>query len=369
LVSCVVISRQDRGRREGGQPLGSHLVRGEDPPHTTAARGQIFFRRCVQYGRAAGYKGNVQHLSENLDGLFQVMDLSSILPPETWKAGMAQLKTELRRLGLEAEAAIAKDLTFSAAAVDFDNFPLLARLHAGVDDILTLSLPPEVVQWIFRFLARIDEIEPHLDGVTEELVQLAALPVEFSDPTPALARFVLFELVRVQLILLARRHPHEVFGHGLELDDLSPIAEKQVELWLKEAPPAEVRSRLVLEAAACVGLSVHVAVLTTELDRVGKDIHAGMVRRAEIEAELSQCEARDSLLIRNGLAPGLGIQQLTIEELRSRHPIAMGDVSVEALYKRFQRLKKRGKIPKREHIALLDVIKMIVDDEDEGGAP
>ena len=310
----------------------------------------------------------MQHLTENLDGLLQVMDLGSILPPETWKSGMAQLKTELRRLAFEAEAAIAKGLTFSDAAVDFDNFPLLARFHAGVDDILTLSLPPEVVQWVFRIVARADEIGPHLDGMTEELVQLAALPVEFSDPTPALAKLLLFELVRLQLILLARRYPHEVFGRDLELDDLSPIAERQVETWLKEAPPADVRSRLVLEAAACIELSARLTVLKTEIVRVDEDMAAALAFRAKLEAELSQCEPCDSLLIRNGLAPGLGIQQLSIPELRSRHPIAMGDVSIDALYKRFQRLKERGKIPKRESIALLDVIKMIVDEDAEGGA-
>jgi hypothetical protein len=192
--------------------------------------------------------------------------------------------------------------------------------------------------------------------------------VEFSDPTPALAKLLLFELVRLQLILLARRYPDEVFGRGLELDDLSPIAEKQVETWLKETPPADVRSRLVLEAAACIELSAHVAALKTELARVDKDIAEGLTFRARLEAELSQCDTSDSLLIRNSLAPGLGLQQLSIEELRSRHPVAMGEVSVEALYKRFQRLKKRGKIPKREHIAMLDLIKMIVDESDEGGA-
>jgi len=303
------------------------------------------------------------HLTENLNGLLQLMDIESVLSPNTLKSGLAQLKSELRRLAHEAEAVIAQELTFSAAAVDFDNFPLLARFHAGVDDILTLSLPTEISQWVVRIAANTDEIEPHLDGLTEDLAHLASLPVEFSDPTPALARLLLFELVRLQLILLARRYPGEVFGRGLELDDLSPIAEKQVETWLKEAPPADVRSRIVLEAAACVALSSRVSSLKNDLTRVGADLVARLELRAKIEADLAECESCDSLMIRNGLAPTWGLQQFSLEELRSRHPVAMGDRSIDALYKRFQRLKKRAEVPKRKNIALLDVIRMLVESE------
>lgn len=312
------------------------------------------------------YPKSMIQLTNNLEGLFRTLELDSVLPPEAWSSGIVEIRSDLRRLGLEAEAVVVQGLSFSAAALDFENFPLLARAHAAVDDILTLSLPPEIVRWVFRMVARAEEIEIHMDAMTEDLVHMAALPLDLSDPTPALAKFFLFEMVRLQLILLARRHPNEVFGRGLELDDLSPMAEKQVVTWLAECPPADVRSRLIMEAAACLELSAQITLLKTELLRVGADLAEGLAFRARMESELSQCESSDSLMIRNGLlAPVLGIQQVSLEELRSRHRLAMGDVNLEALYKRFQRMKKRKKLPKRKGIALLDVIKMILDGDDE----
>lgn len=302
-------------------------------------------------------------LTENLDGLFRAMRLDSVLPPEDWERGIAHVKSELRRLAVDAETAVARGLKFSDAATDFENFGLLARCHAGVDDILTLSLPRELVQWVLQMVEHMDELEPQLDDLTEDLVQMAACQGSVPDPAPALAKFFLFEMVRLQLILLARRNPHEFFGRGLELEDLSVIAEKQVDTWLEDAAPTDVRSRLIMQAAACLELVAKVTEMKEELARVRHVIADNLAARARLEEQMLELEPSDSLMIRNVFAPDFGLQQLSIEELHSRHPAAMGGLSAEALHKRFQRLRKRKKVPRRKGIALLDLLRELDGEE------
>ena len=71
------------------------------------------------------------------------------------------------------------------------------------------------------------------------------------------------------------------------------------------------------------------------------------------------CEPKVSLLVRNEMPAVFGTQQLTMEELRSRNRHILGNESLETLYKRSQRMKKRGQIPKRKGIALLDFVRML----------
>lgn len=304
-------------------------------------------------------------LTENLDGILRAMELDTVLPPENWERGIAHVKSELRRLAVDAETAVARGLKFSDAVTDFENFGILARCHAAVDDVLTLSLPTELIQWVLRVVSRLDELESQLDDVTEDLVQMAAFQGPIADPAPALAKFLLFEMVRLQLILLARRNPHEFFGRGLELEDLSVIAEKQVETWLKEAVPVDVRSRLVMQAAACLELASRVTEMKEELIRVQNELVERFAARARLEEQMLGMEPSDSLMVRNAFAPDFGLQQLSVEELHSRHPAAMEGITVGALYKRFQRLMERKKAPRRKknRIALLDLLRELDGEE------
>lgn len=50
--------------------------------------------------------------------------------------GLDQIKGELLRVAFDACVAETRGVGLSDAAVDFDNYPALARLHAGLNDIL-----------------------------------------------------------------------------------------------------------------------------------------------------------------------------------------------------------------------------------------
>ena len=134
---------------------------------------------------------------------------------------------------LDADAAQLQRLPFSRAVLDFDNYPFLARFHAYVDNILTLSLPETLIVWLCRVLVHRGEMAVHLEMMSEELVRMGAA---FRGPTQALAKYLLFEIVRLELVLGTHLNSQDAFRWSLDIDDLSNLAENCVDTWLREAP-------------------------------------------------------------------------------------------------------------------------------------
>src|SRR5262249_40261877 len=69
---------------------------------------------------------------------------------EAVEAGWGQIQVDLNRIGMDARVAEARGTDLADAVVDFESYPYLARLHASVDDLLTLTLPPEIQRWFER---------------------------------------------------------------------------------------------------------------------------------------------------------------------------------------------------------------------------
>lgn len=119
--------------------------------------------------------------------------LHDVIAPAEFEAGLVHLEAELERVALDAYAALRHGVPLSEAAGDFFNYPQLARLHAAVDDVLTMSLPPQLVSWVQSLLSMPEP--PTFDGMRTAMV-LAAADSEHPH-RQALARFVLFEGVRL----------------------------------------------------------------------------------------------------------------------------------------------------------------------------
>lgn len=279
-----------------------------------------------------------------------------IVPVDEFEVGLVHLEAEVERLALDAYTAHRRGLSFSEAATDFVNFPQLARLHAAMNDILTMSLPPELIAWVQSLLAMPEP--PSLDGIRTALVATAA-----DDERPhaqALARFALFEGIRLNLVIMARWFPHETIGVGMEMGDLDRIAEERITTWLAEMPaaPGDVRPFHVIAAAALRSLSAHAEQLRAGLSNLQRDFVEAAQRRARIEEVLSTMDVRDALLIRNEVAPDLGEQRLTVEHLKERHALALGNASRNALDQRIKRARgKSREALQRRRVALLDLIR------------
>ncbi|MEZ4226972.1 MAG: hypothetical protein R3B13_38885 [Polyangiaceae bacterium] len=295
-------------------------------------------------------------LREPLRAFIQHLGLDELIAPGELEDGLAQLEVELQRLALDAQAATVRGVPLADAVLDFENFHQLARLHAAVDDILTMSLPAELETWVRRLLASPEP--PSLEVMRTALVATAA------DPTnplqQALARFFLFEGVRFQLVVMVKWFPTETIGVGLDVGELSRIAESRINGWMAEGDPtpADTRPFHMLVAAALHGLDEHVGELRATIATLQSDFIEAARRHAQIEAQLNEMDTTDALLIRNAIAPVLGEQQLTVDHLQRRHFLAMGDVSRNALDQRFRRARQRGAEGlKRRRVALLDLIR------------
>jgi hypothetical protein len=291
--------------------------------------------------------------------------LQDVVPPAEFEAGLVHLEAEVQRVAVDAYSAQRRGVPLYDAANDFVNYPQLARVHAAADDILTLSLPPHLVEWVQSLLSMPEP--PAFDGMRMALVAAAADSLH--PYRQALARFALFEGVRLNLVLMAKWYPHETLGVGLELGDLDRIAEARVSEWLADglAVPDDVRPFHVIVSAAVQSLSAHAEELRAGLAHLQRDFLEAAQYRAAVEERLSEFDVRDALLIRNAMAPRLEEQRLTVEHLQERHLLVLGDVSRNALdqrYKRALRRKSRDAL-RRRGVALLDLLR---ESDAAGGA-
>jgi hypothetical protein len=259
-------------------------------------------------------------------------------------------------VALDAYAAQRRGVPLSEAASDFVNYPQLARVHAAVDGILTMSLPPQLVAWVLSLLSMPEP--PSFDRMRAAMVAAAA---DSRHPhRQALARFALFEGVRLNLVVMAKWFPHETLGVGLEMGDLDRIAEARVSEWLAEGPavPDDVRPFHVIVSAAVQALSSHAEELRAGLAHLQRDFLEAAQRRAAVEEVLSEMDVRDALLIRNEIAPGLDEQRLTVEHLQERHGFVLGNVSRNALDQRIKRARVKSRDAlRRRPVALLDLLR------------
>ena len=297
-------------------------------------------------------------LADALAGFIHVLDLDDLIAPDQVGTALRELESQLLLVASEALNAEIGGTRLCDAATDFERFPHLARLHASVEDTITLELPSELVVWARRMFAGAP-VEG-LDELRTDLVKYAK-----ADPMPlrrALFRFLLFEGVRLNLVFRALLFPHDVFGTGLERDDLDTIAEREVEFWLATTTDLEgVRSFTVMVAAACEVVTHESELLRFALRTVRQELRDGLAARARIEAALASMNAPDALLIRNEHAEEFEIQPLKIDTLRQRHPAAFGKVKRGALYQRQSELAKRRAsggplIKPRRRLSLLDLV-------------
>lgn len=279
-----------------------------------------------------------------------------VVPADEFEAGLVHLEAEVERIALDAYAARRRGLSFAEAATDFTNFPQLARIHAAMDDILTMSLPPPLIGWVKSLLSMPEP--PSFEGMRKALV--AAADDDSNPHLQALAHFALFEGVRLNLVIMARWFPHETFGVGMELADLDRNAEHRVAEWLAEKPaaPDDVRPFHLIVSAAVHALYEHAEQLRAGLASLQQDFIIEARRRASIEEILSEMDAKDALLIRNELAPDLDEQRLTVEHLQERHMLVLGHVSRNALDQRVKRARIKGREGlRRRRVALLDLLR------------
>jgi hypothetical protein len=278
------------------------------------------------------------------------------------------LRDTLQQVAEEAAEAQARGLSLTAAAADEAAFPTLRRLHLGIRDVLTMSLPAPLAAWARELVSRPDP------PIAEDLIRgLSQLAGDASSPPDAraLARVLLHQAVRINLIVAEHLSGSSIAALGAAEEDVDRIAEAQVDRWL--ALGAEdttgVRPLPVLVAAALAHLDAHLDNLKTALARLQDDLAVANRVRAELELKLRDMESSDAVLVKNTFAGEADDEpRISIEELQERHPLLLGERSRAALDQQVSRLRRRiasGEWPQRRGTALIDLIKEAEEAEDK----
>ena len=287
-----------------------------------------------------------------------------VMTAEELERGLEQLGTRMGRLAVEVADAQAQGQRLAAAAENELDYPILHRLHNGVRDVLTLSLPPALVAWAKQALAAPES--PMLDDFQKGLAALAASP-EAAPASRALARLFLFEAVRVHLLVAEHLSGTSIASVGALPSDLDAIAEAEVDFYIERAAEidGEVRPLNVLVGAGLLALEQHVDELKDVLARIEDDLATAFRLRAALELKLREMDATDAILIRNAFAPALDEQRLEVERLKAEHPLLLGERRRDAIDQQVSRLKRRiaaGDWPERKSPALIDLIAMSEED-------
>ena len=264
---------------------------------------------------------------------------------EEFEQGLGELNFGMIRLSTEVAHAESQGLGLQDAAFQADKFPLMNMVHLGVRDILVLEVPAELVPQAVKARYAITQMAP-VDDIRFALAEVACMLPQNSLQR-ALARFALFEAVRLNLLVASHDDRPALAYADIDDAEISKIAEDKVRKLIEarseffETRHGPIRPLDVMVAAALDELSQRVDVFSTG-EPIVEYIRENCEARAELERKLNQLPARDALLIRNWVAPEMGGQRLTHKHLVDRHKLVFyeGD-SPDALNQRLSRAKRR----------------------------
>lgn len=268
------------------------------------------------------------------------------------------------------EAAWARHLDVALVdAVHSPEFPILRAFHQGIRDALFLEIPGELEPWIRTLTSAAPSREAHgVVGLQRMLVGFAqgegpALHPEGQEMQAALAELLVFEAIRLQLLVLALS-TEDFEQVGGEESDIDAIAWAEVDALLGrlDANDPEVRPLQVMRAAASVALARDAAERADELRLAGEDLREELHMRARLRAALRELRLPEAVLLENALAALLGEERRELTDLQAERPVALDGLSRQAMDQRVSRGRRalaraRQGWPSRRRPALFDLLR------------
>lgn len=276
------------------------------------------------------------------------------LRPELEKA-MPSLALEAGRLALEVLAAEANGIPYKTAIARPD-FALMARVHHGLLDLLQWRLSPELregVRYVVRRVAEGD-VEPFRRVIF-------AMAARRGDPEAALARFMLFEAVRLNLYVRTWDSPQlEAWGC---IDRIEDDAERIVSQLLNvpEMFEEDTRPLNVLVAESLLRLHIDASNVMDVLRQHVGDVIDDMMLMTDATRIVRALDAPDAAAFRPMKAP----EPLGSQQIADRFPWHFP--SANAVEKRRSRFRARfdpDEPPEPSGNRLIDVLADAVREEE-----
>jgi len=299
-----------------------------------------------------------------LDRLFTnlVPQLEAVgLTREQISRGTEDLKLGAVQLALEVAQAEARGHRFTRAVRDPESYPRLVQAHNSVQDVLSLEMPRDLVAVLPR-LHTLSESLP-LDELQQDLGRTAASGKGLSG---ALARFLLFELVRLGVLVSTWRTSPHLHRVGIDDEVWDRRAEENLHTLLAHPEDLQgkdgVRPFGVILATTLYDILEHLDEATRAYSRISDELSTQYEWRALVEEALMDAPARDAVLVRNALGRAWGQQRTEVPRVIAQHPLLFEGTNrgaVDQLVSRRTRaLAAEGlsAMPVRSHPALIDVI-------------
>ncbi len=276
---------------------------------------------------------------------------SSVRPE--MEAALPDLELQAFRLGLEVLHAEKNGLSFFEAVRRQGDYPLMARCHFGLLDLLQYELTQELIAALRVAADRVRDWDG-LEAVHRALACHAALHP--TRPDGALSRFVLYEGIRLNVWLMSWDAPEvEALGCMVELDRDAELSLRSslrdAELFHEDVRPLQV---LVAEAAGQISARLRDA--RDELATAGADTLEYLARLCETAGLTRQLDAANAAVARNDYAELVQETHLGSLELAERHPHLFP--SAEAVDMRRSRLRKSLTAPRvRGRNRMIDLLR------------
>lgn len=240
-------------------------------------------------------------------------------------------------------------------AVEHPNYPLMARVHHGVLDTLQWRMPPQMlgtIRTVCKSAARGD-----FDPFRKAFFNLATRK---NDPEAALARFFLFQGIRLNLYVWTWNQP-EVEASGC-LAEIENEAQQCLEKWLNEPEMQEpdLRPLNIVVADAIAQLGVRTSRMANLLRRHVGDVVEQIIDMAEATRLVRAMDAADAAVFR----PGRSKEPLGSQRIADRFPWHFP--SANAVEQRRSRIKRKIKTDQLTSEGSSRLIDVILDETKEG---
>lgn len=291
---------------------------------------------------------------------------------------------ELGPVFQEAASARACGVGLDEAVQDDASWPALAAFHRGLKDALFVELPRPLVHWIQAHregetsretTASLGEVSGWMHGLVDlarRRGQSGGSSLEEVHLDTAAAELLLFEMVRLRL-LLAAWNSTDYESVGGDEATIDAIAWREVDLaldaeWLESA---DVHPGRIMTASAAIMLNADAIDRALELEHAREDTREHLRMQARLRGALRELRLPESRLLENALANLLDTPRLDLLDLQARHPVALEDLSRQAMDQRVSRGRRAlgqdaSRWPARKAPALYDLFREPVERSEVG---
>lgn len=290
----------------------------------------------------------------------------SVIDTDDRSANLHEIQRELEGLAHELLAAKRQGIQPPQAVVK-DQFPLLKAFHQGLRDALFLEIPHEFSTWLQQAYGAAQPPNPAIVNLQTRLVELAQEQADHGNQIEAsqvaLAEFIVFETVRLQLLITAlSSEEFELLGGEESMIDEIAWREVNALLHQPSLQEPEIRPLHVISAAANIALARNAAHWAEDLRVVSESYRQELRLRARLRAALRELRLPEAVLLENAFSSLLGGQRRELNELQAERPVALEGMSRQAMDQRVSRgrralTKTVHEWPKRRKPALFDLLR------------